>query len=44
MGPLSPSLFNLVAYVFTRLLSSAAHKGYLTGLIKKLYHEGVINL
>jgi hypothetical protein len=35
--PLSPLLFNLVVDVFTRLLSRAADKGYLRGLMTSLY-------
>jgi hypothetical protein len=33
-----------VADVFTRLLSKAANKGYITGLMTRLYPEGVISL
>jgi hypothetical protein len=43
-NPLSPLLFNLVADVFTRLLSKAAGKGYIRGLMNSLYPEGVISL
>jgi hypothetical protein len=42
--PLSPLLFNSIADVFTRLLSKAACRGYITGLMTKLYLEGVISL
>jgi hypothetical protein len=33
-----------VVDVFTRLLSKAAGKGYITGLMTRLYPEGFINL
>jgi hypothetical protein len=42
--PLSPLLFNLVVDVFTRLLTKAAGKGYITGLMTRLYPKGVISL
>jgi hypothetical protein len=37
-------LFNLVIDVFTRMLIKAAHKGYITGFMKSMCPEGVINL
>jgi hypothetical protein len=36
---LSPFLFNLVADVFTRMMSKAASKWYLGGLMSRLYPE-----
>jgi hypothetical protein len=36
-GPLSPLLFNLVVDVFTRILSKAAMKGYITRFMDSLY-------
>jgi hypothetical protein len=41
---LSPLLFNFVADVFTRMLSRAANRGYITGLMTALYPHGVISL
>jgi hypothetical protein len=42
--PLSLLLFNLVGDVFTRMMEKAANKGYLRGLMSRLYPEGVISL
>jgi hypothetical protein len=42
--PLSPLLFNLVVDVFTRMLSRAANRGYITELMTALYPRGVISL
>jgi hypothetical protein len=42
--PLSILLFNLVVDLFTRMLSKAASKGYITGLMNTLCPEGVISL
>jgi hypothetical protein len=42
--PLSPLLFNLVIYVFSRMLVKAARGGYISGFINSLSPEGVISL
>jgi hypothetical protein len=42
--PLSPLLFNLVVDVFTRMLSKAADKGYIIGLLNSMHPEGTIGL
>jgi hypothetical protein len=42
--PLSPLLFNMVVDVFTRMLSKAALKGYISGFMDDVYPGGVISL
>jgi hypothetical protein len=42
--PLSPLMFNLVVDVFTRMLTKAAAKGYITGFMDNLYAESIISL
>jgi hypothetical protein len=42
--PLSPLLFNLVVDVFTRMLSKAANKGYISGFMDDVCPGGVISL
>jgi hypothetical protein len=42
--PLSPLLFNLVVDVFTRMLSKAANRGYIHGLMNILSQEEIISL
>jgi hypothetical protein len=42
--PLSPLLFNLMVDVFTRMLSKAASKGHIIGLLSSIYLEGIISL
>jgi hypothetical protein len=42
--PLSPLMFNLVVDVFTRLLTKATAKNYITGFMDNLYPEGIISL
>lgn len=42
--PLSPTLFNLVVYVFTKMLSKAAGANLIQGLASELIPQGVICL
>jgi hypothetical protein len=42
--PLSPLLFNMVVDVFTRMLSKAALKGYISSFMDDVYPGGVISL
>jgi hypothetical protein len=42
--PLSPLLFNLVVDVFSIMLMKASGKGLITGLMSRMYPEGVISL
>lgn len=42
--PVSPLLFNLVADVFTRMLTRAAQHSHIRGLMTRLYPNGVISL
>jgi hypothetical protein len=43
-GPLSLLLFSLVVYVFTRTLSKAINKGYISDFMDDVYLGGVISL
>lgn len=42
--PLSPILFNLVADVFTRMLSKAAHRSLISGLLPDFCPGGIFSL
>jgi hypothetical protein len=42
--PVSPLIFNLVVDVFTGMLSKAASRGHITGLMSSVYPEGIISL
>jgi hypothetical protein len=42
--PLSPLLFNLVVDVFSIMLMKASGKGLITGLMSRMYPEGMISL
>jgi hypothetical protein len=42
--PLSPMIFNLEVDVFTQILNKVVAKGYITGFMDNLYHEGIIRL